>query len=221
MNSLGIKNNEFYLAIAGFGSGISQTIIGHPFDTVKVYRQNSLNKKIKFTNLFRGISYPLMTNSLICSINFSSYEYFKNYTSSNIISGGLSGIITGFFINPIEIKKIKKQLFINNHISYTSGLGLCISREVVSYSIYFYTYNKLKEKNLSILNSGGIAGTLSWFFSYPIDVIKTRIQSQKYKTIKSCIIHGKLMNGIIICLLRAYPVNAVGLYSYEWLKNIF
>ena len=29
------------------------------------------------------------------------------------------------------------------------------------------------------------------------------------------------MNGIIICLLRAYPVNAVGLYSYEWLKNIF
>ena len=29
MNSLGIKNNEFYLALAGFGSGISQTIIIH------------------------------------------------------------------------------------------------------------------------------------------------------------------------------------------------
>ena len=36
--------------IAGFLSGISQTLIGHPFDTLKTWNQNSINlKKPPFT----------------------------------------------------------------------------------------------------------------------------------------------------------------------------
>lgn len=212
--------SDISLAFAGFGSGIAQSLIGHPFDTLKVYKQNSFSKKIKFLNLFRGISYPLLTNSLICSINFSSYEYAKKNVNSNLLAGGFSGIVTGFFINPVEIERIKRQLFVNKNISYKTGLGTCIFREVISYSLYFSTYHNLKENNFSILNAGGIAGTLSWAISYPIDVIKTRIQSQKYNSISKCIKKGNLFSGILICLLRAYPVNAVGLYSYEKIKNI-
>ena len=203
---------------AGLLSGIAQTFVGHPFDTIKIYKQSGGIKKIKIQNLFRGISYPLMTNSFICSINFSIYEYCKNYTNSNLLAGGLSGIVTGIIINPIEIEKIKRQLFINNKISYKTGLGTCISREVISYGVYFHTYNNLKDNGISVLNSGGIAGTLSWMLSYPFDVIKTRMQSGNH-SITKCIQKGGLFNGLLICLLRAYPVNAVGLYTYEYLKN--
>ena len=207
--------------IAGFGSGIMQAIIGHPMDTLKVYNQDTqFNKKIKLINLYRGISYPLLTNSIICSINFSSFEYFKNtYNLSPLVAGGLSGIPTGIFINPIEIKRIKKQLFVKKHIPYTKGLSLCIGREIMSYSIYFHTYYYLKKKNFSILNSGGIAGMATWFISYPIDVIKTRIQSGNSKNIINALKQKNLFKGLFICILRAYPVNAIGLYSYEYIKN--
>jgi hypothetical protein len=207
--------------IAGFGSGIMQAIIGHPMDTLKVYSQDtSLKKKIEFKNLYRGISYPLLTNSFICSINFSSFEYFKNtYNLSPLVAGGLSGIPTGIFINPIEIKKIKKQLFIKKYIPYTKGMSICIGREIFSYSMYFHIYYYLKKNNFSILNAGGIAGMIAWFVSYPIDVIKTRIQSGNCKCLISAYKQKNLCRGLFVCILRAYPVNAIGLYSYEFIKN--
>ena len=64
--------------IAGFGSGIMQAIIGHPMDTLKVYSQDTdFKRKIKIKNLYRGITYPLLTNSIICSINFSFLNILK------------------------------------------------------------------------------------------------------------------------------------------------
>jgi solute carrier family 25 carnitine/acylcarnitine transporter 20/29 len=209
--------------IAGMGSGIAQSLVGHPLDTLKVYSQDlSFNKKIEFKNLYRGISYPLITNSFICSINFYTFEYFKNnYNYSPFIAGAISGIPTGIIINPIEISKIKKQLFITNNIPYNKGLSICMFREVLSYSMYFQSYYSLRDNNVSILNAGGIAGIAGWLFSYPIDVIKTRIQSGKSKNIMCAIKQKNLFKGMFICIIRAYPVNAIGLYSYEYIKTFF
>jgi solute carrier family 25 (mitochondrial carnitine/acylcarnitine transporter), member 20/29 len=209
--------------VAGLGSGIAQSLVGHPLDTLKVYSQElSFNKKVEFKNLYRGISYPLITNSFICSINFYTFEYFKNnYNYSPFIAGAISGIPTGIIINPIEISKIKRQLFIKTHIPYIKGLNICILREVLSYSMYFQSYYSLRDNNVSILNAGGIAGIAGWLFSYPIDVIKTRIQSGKSKTIMCAIKQNNLFKGMIICIIRAYPVNAIGLYAYEYIKTFF
>lgn len=209
--------------IAGFGSGIIQSIVGYPLDTIKVYSQEpSFNKKIKLKNLYRGLSYPLITNSFLCSINFYTFEYFrKKYNYYPFQAGAITGIISGIIINPIEIYKIKKQLFINSYIPYTKGIHICIFREVLFYSIYFQTYYSLREHNISILNSGGMAGIFGWLFLYPIDVIKTRIQSGKNDNIVCAIKKKNLFNGMFICIFRAYTVNAVGLYSYEYIKNFF
>ena len=68
---------------AGFISGLFQTIIGHPLDTLKTWSQNSnsLKKpKLKIDNLYKGIKYPLIQNPIVISSIFYSNYITKKYT---------------------------------------------------------------------------------------------------------------------------------------------
>ena len=74
--------------------------------------------------------------------------------------------------------------------------------------------------------AGGIAGSASWFFSYPVDYIKTKMQSQnlydlKYRNSMDCAkqMYKKegirtFFKGLGITLLRSFPVNGVAFLSY-------
>ena len=89
-------------------------------------------------------------------------------------------------------------------------------RELPATYIYFASYDKLKENNISIFLSGSIAGVNSWLFTYPFDTIKTRIQSNNSKTIYEAFQKGNLWNGLGFCLLRAFLVNGVNFSVYEY-----
>jgi solute carrier family 25 (mitochondrial carnitine/acylcarnitine transporter), member 20/29 len=77
-------------------------------------------------------------------------------------------------------------------------------------------------EKLKIMGAGGLAGLASWFIGYPIDFIKTKIQSQdldekKYKGIRQCFMinyrkYGLrcFTRGLLTVCLRSVPVNAVG-----------
>ena len=55
---------------------------------------------------------------------------------------------------------------------------------------------------------------LSWLITYPIDVIKTRIQSEKYN-LKNALSKGKFNHGLSYCLLRSFIVNGFSFLVYE------
>lgn len=68
--------------------------------------------------------------------------------------------------------------------------------------------------------SGGIAGVVSWIPSYPFDVIKTKIQTNKDPKVNTRFIPftrnliktegvAVLYRGILTTLVRAFPVNSV------------
>lgn len=70
--------------------------------------------------------------------------------------------------------------------------------------------------------AGGVAGLGSWIFTYPLDFIKTKIQSQdldnkEYKGLADCFKKnlqehgGKVFTrGLVTVCIRSFPVNAVG-----------
>jgi solute carrier family 25 carnitine/acylcarnitine transporter 20/29 len=92
--------------------GITQVLIGHPFDTLKTNIQNSTNTRIFFKNprlLYRGIKYPLLMNSIGTSFLFGNYDYFYRQTNSNMISGVLTGFISAVALTPFDYKKIQLQ----------------------------------------------------------------------------------------------------------------
>ena len=90
--------------------GITQTIFGHPLDTIKVRIQNKQNwKNMKFTNYYKGSIYPLYGNLLYNMIVFPIHDKTIYQTNSHFLSGLLAGIVVSPLIFIIDIGKIKRQ----------------------------------------------------------------------------------------------------------------
>ncbi|XP_002734584.1 mitochondrial basic amino acids transporter-like [Saccoglossus kowalevskii] len=112
------------------------------------------------------------------------------------------------------------------------GMNSTLIRDVPGFAIYFgldksvcnYFQSRHPQNELNWLElivSGGIAGTMTWVVTHPIDVIKTRIQADGVKG--TPLYHGTIdcirksikaegyrvfLKGIKANLLRAFPVNA-------------
>lgn len=153
--------------------------------------------------------------------------------------------------NTIELVKIRYQIssskdrqgqnifqFIKN-IYTKEGLRkgllkgnlITVLREVPAYTIYFLTYELLTNKTgetstARMLIAGGLAGQASWLLTYPVDVIKTRFQSDQkgeYKGIIDCAKksirtdgYSIFSKGIAVSLIRAFPSNAVCFAVVTW-----
>jgi len=113
------------------------------------------------------------------------------------------------------------------------GFNITLLRDTPSYGVYFYLYAYVLEtlrpvgqskNDISIVNSlvaGGICGCTSWAMIYPIDVVKSRIQSEGFKphgkyhssadVFRECYRDGgykTFTRGLGVTLVRAFPVNA-------------
>ena len=224
-------NNLYIDFFAGSINGFSQVLVGHPLDTYKTYLQTKGKFNISYKHLYRGVRYPLITNIPIISIQFGIESFIHSHfnTYNRYITGALCGIICIPIISVTELYKIQTQRFINfKNTPLSKGLFLTTCRDIPSFSIYFGTYNScsnyLKKNNsihYSLISfiSGSLAGGFSWFFTYPIDVIKTRIQSNQFHTIHSAYSYGQLLKGIGICSFRGCLVNGTGFFVYEFIRK--
>lgn len=111
------------------------------------------------------------------------------------------------------------------------GMVTTFFRETPSFGFYFLTYDYLSRSlgceindNLIIpklLFAGGMSGIVSWLSTYPIDVIKSRLQADgiggvnQYNGIMDCVRKSYQSEGMRVftrgltsTLLRAFPVNA-------------
>ena len=86
------------------------------------------------------------------------------------------------------------------------------------------------DKAVTVLLAGGIAGSTSWAAIYPLDVLKSRLQTQPqcyrhgiwdcYRTSVAAEGHAFLYKGLGATVLRAFPVNAVTFFTYEAMMQL-
>ncbi|XP_060119068.1 mitochondrial basic amino acids transporter [Heteronotia binoei] len=111
------------------------------------------------------------------------------------------------------------------------GMVSTFLRETPSFGFYFLTYDYLtrylgceaEDRYIipKLLLAGGMSGIVSWLSTYPVDVIKSRLQADgvggvvQYKGILDCVrksYHSEgwrvFTRGLTSTLLRAFPVNA-------------
>ncbi|XP_069946856.1 mitochondrial basic amino acids transporter isoform X2 [Cherax quadricarinatus] len=118
------------------------------------------------------------------------------------------------------------------------GQFITIARDVPGIASYFLIYEYLTRSwassdnsisPLAVLAGGGFAGALSWVVSYPMDVVKSRLQADgvgginKYKGIMHCTKAsiaeeglGVMFRGLNSSLLRAFPTNAATFAVVTW-----
>jgi solute carrier family 25 carnitine/acylcarnitine transporter 20/29 len=123
------------------------------------------------------------------------------------------------------------------------GTGITLVREIQAYGIWFLSYETIIKKiqlwrryshrdqisTFELLGAGALAGNFLWISSYPIDVIKSNIQSDKFGAESKY--NGSVLNatktlwarqgargfwrGIGPCLVRATPCSAGTFASVE------
>ena len=186
--------------ISSFVAGSLQTIVGHPFDTVKtrmqIYSINSkkcildIIRKEGFLSFYKVSLTPLIVGSVQNCMSFSIENYLKKYSNNSFFTGFVSGGINSFFTTPAELIKCHIQNEKKKHLNFRetfdilnkkninlqTGLLATFVRESIGCSIYFGSYNYLQKKYNNPLLNGGLAGVFGWIYSYPIDVIKTQKQ---------------------------------------------
>lgn len=201
------------LFVAGSISGLANTIIAGPVEHVRIRCQVAARN-----------SQGLVLESSIAE------------------SVGLSRSFSG----PIDCaKQIMSQYGIRGLFH---GQMMTMIRDGFGFGSYFLAYEYLVQNSLKSLRKsvdpefqrsqlpsshlilfGGFAGVSYWIFVYPLDVIKSKIQTdtldhkkKRYPTIRSCIsritaeegIKG-FFKGFSPCILRAIPVNAATFAVFE------
>ena len=221
--------------IGGSVNGFAQVLSCHPLDTIKVYLQTTGKYNIGIRHLYRGIGYPLVANVPTVAIQFGTESVFQELVkkseneftwSDGFISGALTGITAAPIISTMELYRIRRQTFANStKFRMSLGLGCTIAREIPAVSAYFGVYRymseRLKDRDFQSRSfiSGALAGGSSWLINYPMDVIKTRIQSGECKTVMEAYTKGKLWKGVGICTLRGAIANGFGFLALETYKK--
>jgi len=116
------------------------------------------------------------------------------------------------------------------------GMPITFTREIPAFGIYFASYEimirEFGESTITILTAGGVAGIASWLFTYPQDVIKSRLQAdgfgadRVYKNSFDCLKksvakegYACLTRGLGSSVIRAFPVNAATFYVYTFVMK--
>ncbi|KAI8384546.1 mitochondrial carrier domain-containing protein [Radiomyces spectabilis] len=128
------------------------------------------------------------------------------------------------------------------------GQGITMAREFQGYGAYFFAYEWLVKKSMEragitkrselptwqVCTFGAAAGYAMWFTVYPLDAIKSKLQTdgfdkatRKYSSALDCARKtlavegmGGFFRGIGPCLLRAAPVNAATFVGFEMAMRV-
>ncbi|XP_076181591.1 mitochondrial basic amino acids transporter isoform X2 [Ptiloglossa arizonensis] len=205
------------------------------------------------------MSSPLAGVAVVNAITFGVHGQVQRQIpnpdslSSHFIAGTLAGIAQTPICGPMELAKTRMQLSstrfsgpldcLKHMHKYEGnrgmfrGLGITLLRDAPSFGIYFLTYESLTRTSgnecLStpyMLLAGGLAGTASWTLTYPLDVVKSRIQanSNRYTGVLDCFKqsvkaegYSCMYRGLSSTIVRAFPTNAVTFTMVTWTFRLF
>lgn len=168
-------------------------------------------------------------------------------------AGGIAGVLQSFVASPIELLKIRLQASggvgrttLTNEfqkiynksgvIGMYRGLYMTILREIPGYAGFYTGFEAVKRYQMStnrqdqplsllqLMLAGSCGGMSYWLACYPLDVIKSKIQSQPnvsptlIANVKEIVAKDGwrgLTRGFSVCMVRSIPAAAATFSCYE------
>jgi len=205
-----------------------------------------IKQRYGFMGFYNGMMTPLLCRSAVKGALFGVHagcmnsaifkrfpdrEGSKPYTKM-AIAGGIAACISSIINSPVELIKLSYQRgvpFWRNFRTPGFGKGLflglpeTIYRDGPFFMLYFPLYYWLKENDVPF--AGGIAGSIPWILTYPMDVLKTHTQNPdlNHLSFKEFYkLHGfrSLSNGLFPCIARAFPTHYTAWVVIDFLTNL-
>ncbi|ETW03752.1 hypothetical protein, variant [Aphanomyces invadans] len=204
--------------------------------------------------LFKGLVSPLVgsvpINAVVFGVHGSTLPILDKTDTPSLSSiyyaGSIAGFVQSFIVAPTDLVKCQLQVqdgFQRGGQRAFAGPIECIRHITAKHGargMFQATLRHLQSQRAnglksnptqdaaSMLFAGGCAGVVSWAIIYPLDVVKSVIQSLPTTAPKSDLslprqakllysVHGLRIftKGLGTTMLRAFPVNAVTFYVYE------
>jgi len=202
--------------------------------------------------LYRGGLPLVIGGSVIRSAQFGFYENALALIRSTwpdgkrigpldpqvVISGFIGGIGRGLVEGPFEFMKVRRQVLElggkhNRSWVITDlyrGSGVTMIRNAFLFGL-FATHMDLYEQIVTEVNvnpptfiKGAVCANLAWFYVWPLDVMKTQVQSGRYQNLGLRIMlrdiwnQGLWFRGLPAGLLRSTIANGSALTVYNFTK---
>ena len=202
--------------IPGFAMGITRALVSHPFEILKIKSQLNIKNN---SSLFKGVQYSLLASGIERGIQFGLYDFFKNNNDTNLISSLKASSFSICISIPYNFyivnKSVVNQKFKFNLSNLSKTIPLEYLRSYMGSTIFLYSYNQLKDNNISLWLSAFGGTTAVWSLTYPIDNIRNQIISQNNNfSIKN------LYKGIQYPIFRSIPSSIAGMYVFEKVKSL-
>lgn len=155
------------------------------------------------------------------------------HLSNNTICFYLAAKITSRTLYQGPLDCLRKLYIDNGFKGWFQGAQVTFFRDVPGFAVYFGAIEKMSEwatrpgespsqiGTLKLMIVGGLGGMISWFSTFPLDVIKSRMQADGnrgkfiYKSAMDCALKSYRNEGLSVfykglgpTLLRAFPCNA-------------
>ena len=240
--------------IPGLFQGITRVCIGYPFDYMKIHAQYDLKfnitqemirvrKNNTFSELYHGVSLPLVINPLRRSIQYATYEYMNNLYNP-LVSGAIAGITISVINIPyynllnkyvVTPKTYNLSHYIQKNIqnkSIVHGYEIEVMRSCISSTIYLGMYGYLREKlepnKINCVINTMISSIVTRTLTYPLDTARLWYQltpTQQPKKENICLrikTEGikSVWRGISMIYLRVVPTNVISMLIYEHMRKL-
>jgi hypothetical protein len=249
------KHNILGSAVAGLSSTLLghplDTIKAHLQTNPKLHSSAQVVREIHVTGLFRGMAPPLFNAIVMNTVMFSVFDSVHASYENPFAAGLLSGFATAMISTPTDYLKIQAQLHGSSILNLVIGGQKSLfqiplyrghlanlAREGVFTMTYLGLYHKLielerdplvdddKHSLVSVALRSSTTGAMAWVISYPIDTIKTIVQSggktnanRSYLSIYKSTPLSQLYKGCRTSTLRAMLVTSSRMIAYEWVLD--
>jgi solute carrier family 25 carnitine/acylcarnitine transporter 20/29 len=198
--------------------------------------------------LYRGGIPILIGGALIRSAQFGVYNnslawmrekygqtrpedrWFSVFDPQVVAAGFLGGLGRGMVETPFEYLKTRRQVDKKWQFKeLMSGSGPTLLRNSFLFSsfvIYMDLSKQIIEGGLSPFWSGAICANLAWLTIWPLDVVKTQIQSGNYQgsiwqLLKTNAREGTFFRGLLPGLTRSFISNGCSMVVYSKILEYF
>ena len=147
-----------------------------------------------------------------------------------MLAGFCGGVARGLVEGPFEYIKVRRQVQMPwKFVETFNGSGATIFRNsflFTSFVIYMDITKQIIPGGLSPFMTGAVCSNLAWLTIWPLDVVKSQLQSGKYigksyfYLLRDIVKDGLLFRGIVPGLLRSTIANGFSMVAYKKVESI-